>query len=534
MFIILGFLAYGNAIRHPFVHDDVVFIVYNPHIADLRNLWSVFVEPFWLAPASSLINLYHRPLLEVVYRLEYAAFGFDAHGYHFLNILIHIGNAFLLFRILSRIFQKGYMPVLGAVFFLVHPIQTEAVACISGISNLLSGFFVLTSFYLYVSARHSKTAVFLAYVCSVLFFILALLAKEQMIVFPVFLIFYEWCFPHPAKERAGGKRYAAATTFVLVSTAYVFLRGSLAGGALSNLFVNPLELWLRILSIPQTILMYGQLLLLPLGLHYYRSVDVLASSWLTPIVFLCVALVIAGVVVRAASDDKQKIIFGLGWFGIFLLPTLNIVPLIIEYSHISTAEHFLYLPMAGFFIFIFAALERPFKSFLKEKEQQRIFLAVLVIVLMAATARQNTYWRGEVPLFERTTQYEKKMARVYLLLANAYYFNGQMDQAIASYQQALHIIDGYLQKPLIPSVRDYYLGLDKGIHLDMARGYEQKNDFSAAIRQYETALKLDPQDSAIYNDLGKNYRSLGDETAAVWHFQKSSELLMQEKSGRKR
>lgn len=520
----MGFLAYGNVVRHPFVHDDVIFILYNPHIADLRNLWSIFLEPFWLASASSLINLYHRPLLEVVYRLEYALFGFDASGYHLLNILLHIANAVYLLAILSRIFRKGNLPLLASIFFLIHPIQTEAVACISGISNLLSAFFILGSFYIYLSVRQGKAAASFGfrYFLSFILFILALLTKEQMIIFPLLLVCYEWYSSD--SSPAGKRRYIPAAAFFLISIAYILLRKVIVGEGMPNLLANPLELGLRILAIPQTLLMYGQLLIFPVDLHYYRSTDVLASSWSTPIVFLFVLLTMGGVIYQARGEEKKRLIFGLAWFFIFLFPTLNIVPLIIEYSHISTAEHFLYLPMAGSVVFFLTAIERPLKFFLKNWRQRAGLLAGVVIILLAATARQNTYWRGEIPLFERTTHYEKKMARVYILLAKAYYFDGRMDQASAAYHQALRIVQRYLQEALTPSTRNYYLGLAKGIYFDLANCYEQKGDFLMAVRQYASALRIDPRDSVIYNNLGRNYWNIKNYKAAVSHFQKALEL----------
>ncbi len=473
-------MAYGNAIRHPFVHDDVIFIVYNPHIAELRNLWSIFIEPFWLAPKISLIHLYHRPLLEVVYRLEYAVFGFAAHGYHFINILLHIANAFLLFNVLSRIFRKGNLPILVSIFFLIHPIQTEAVACISGISNLLSAFFILVSFYIYVSLPPEKINASYRFKCflSLVFFILALLTKEQVIIFPFVLLCYEWCREDSPKEKA--RRYSAAAAFFVIGIAYIVLRKIILGQSLPDFWASPLELWLRILAIPQTLLRYVQLLFFPVDLHYYRSIDVLTSSWMTPIAFWFITLAVAGLIYRALGEERKRLIFGLAWFFIFLLPTLNIVPIIIEYSHISTAEHFLYLPIVGFVIFFLTAIEWPLRFFLRGRRQRACLLTVTVILLTAATARQNIYWRGEIPLFERAVQYEKNMARLYLLLAQAYYSTGQTEKAIEAYNHALAIVRDYLQKPLTPSTRDYYAGLAKGIYLDLANCYEQKGDPQAA------------------------------------------------------
>ena len=49
--IFFGLLAFFNAIRHPFVHDDVVFILQNPHITELKSWGEAFKMhkiPTWL------------------------------------------------------------------------------------------------------------------------------------------------------------------------------------------------------------------------------------------------------------------------------------------------------------------------------------------------------------------------------------------------------------------------------------------------------------------------------------------------------
>ena len=63
----LGSLAFFNAIWHPFVHDDVLFILKNPHIADLEHWYDAFSSPV----VSEGTNTYYRPALEILYRLEY-------------------------------------------------------------------------------------------------------------------------------------------------------------------------------------------------------------------------------------------------------------------------------------------------------------------------------------------------------------------------------------------------------------------------------------------------------------------------------
>ena len=76
-----------------------------------------------------------------------------------------------------------------AVLFLLHPVQSEAVACISGISNLLFAFLVLASLCFYL--RNS----IISHVLSLLAFALALLAKEQAVVLPILIVLLEIIYP---------------------------------------------------------------------------------------------------------------------------------------------------------------------------------------------------------------------------------------------------------------------------------------------------------------------------------------------------
>ncbi len=61
-----------------------------------------------------------------------------------------------------------------ALFFLIHPVQTEAVSCISGISNLWMALGVLLALHAYLKRW---------YTASLLCFVVAFLSKEQAVMF---------------------------------------------------------------------------------------------------------------------------------------------------------------------------------------------------------------------------------------------------------------------------------------------------------------------------------------------------------------
>ena len=515
----LGLLAYGQTIPYPFVHDDVVFIQQNPRIAffDWKNIFQGTVIP---VDPSPVINIYYRPLLELLYRVEHVFFGLDSSGYHFFNILFHITNSFLVYCLVNVLApgKKGFAPAV-AVLFLLHPVQSEAVACISGISNLLFAFLVLASLCFYL--RNS----IISYVLSLLAFALALLAKEQAVVLPVLIFLLEMISPvsatrqlFPRAVRIGG--YAGVLIIYFLVRKIFLPEGTMPAIAFNY------ELFLRVLSIPRTVLMYLGTIFSPHDLHYYRSVDILRPNGVSTGLFGVVVAAVVGIILKAPRSHRRLLLLGAGWFGITLLPVLNIVPLINEYSLILTAEHFLYLPLIGVLLFTMGLGDLFLSVF---PERQRAILAkggvcLLAVILGAATIRQSTCWAGEIPLFERTVRFEKDFGRAHILLAKAYYKNGEYAKAIATYRRALAIMDGYLAKVGSQPVASVYLMFIKEIHFDLAHCFEGLGDFQEAVNWYLRALVIDRNDAIVHNNLGIVYLKLGDREKAAAHFREAVAL----------
>ncbi len=498
---ILGFSAYFNVLSYPFVHDDIVFILNNPNIGDLSDWRSIFLRP-QTPSGPSVIVPYWRPLLEIVYRLEYFFWGLKPAGYHFFNVLLHCINASLVFFLLKRLSPvKLFAPVVALVF-LLHPVQSQAVACISGVSNLVFTFFALACF---LAVAHDR------FPAALVLYFLALLAKEQAAVILFLSGFYLW-------QRQGRQSIPAVGGFMMVTAAYLTLRYAVLGRTAVDIFENPYEFFLRMKAIPQIITINIRLLLWPTDLHYYRSVDILQPNAGFGIVLALLALGAVLLVRQMRSEGKPLAILGAVWFGTGLLPTLNIFPLIIEYSHVSVAEHFLYFPMIGFFLFIFILLESHLRV-----TSRRYFVPVLILVgltFLILTVRQNRFWRGEVPLFERTLQFEN-LGRVHLLLGRAYYFNKNYDQAAAHYGQALEIMEDYAERSRSTPAEVLYKGFMKGIHFDIAHVFEDTGRPEQAIEHYTKAIALDPRDAALYNNLAVVYIRQGNWAQAKNYLEKA-------------
>lgn len=523
---LLGAIAYGQTFFYPFVHDDIVFIRQNPNIGDF-DFKEIFLKTSVPPQSSPIINTYYRPLLEIFYRIQYRLFHFNPAGYHFFNVMVHVFNSFLIYCLAGLIGfgLGGGFAFAAAILFLLHPLQSEAVACISGISNLLSALFIFLSLYFYLICADRRRIG--AYVLSLVFFLTALLAKEQAMILPFLVLLFELCFP---RIPTAGKfsRLLRISGYFLILAGYLMLRTTLLGeGALPSLTLDH-ELALRLLSIPRTFLTYLGLAFFPYHLHYYRSVDILEPFGVPLALAGLVLAGIAGLIWRAPLPHKSFLIFGAAWFLISIFPVLNIIPLVNEYSWILTAEHFLYVPLAGGILFALVCgswgLSRLGGDERKRRRAGIFTLVTISMICLTATVRQNTHWSSEVSLFERSARFEGKLGRVHILLGQSYYQAGRIQEAAREYTKAGEIFNAYISKIGNGRARDVYLGFLKGIHFDLAHCFEALGDFEGAVREYENALGIDPNDGVIHNNLGVGYLHGGKPARAVRHFEEALRL----------
>jgi len=516
----LGLIAYANAVGHPFVHDDLTFILYNPSITSFDNISQVFFKPSLSIEGVEISNPYYRPLLDVLYRMEYQLFGLNPKAYHFFNIMIHLVNGVLVFQILNFITGRQALSWIVSALFIVHPIQTEAVACVSGISNLIYVLLSMGSLLLYlVSCRNHEQGILVLTLGGVFFF-LALFSKEQSLTVLFLIILFEHTYGR--KYRRNRKvRVSFIGIYFLIVAGYFVWRKIVLGRALVPLFDYGYELTLRLFSIPRTLLMYFKTLLYPLDLHYYRSINVLEPPGLSPVILIVILVILLLMIRRLPKETSTLLSFGIGWFVLAIFPVLNIIPLIHEYSWIATFEHFLYLPMIGFFLSVFALLEYCCLLIPAEtvRKSAAVLMGLLIVPGVILTVKQNTYWRGEIPLFERAIQFEKNLGRLNILLAGAYYDNEQYDLALEKYHRALFIMRSYDQRVKNPEAKKFYSGFMKKIYFKIGLIYEIQNDDRNAVRFFLRASALAPLNGEIHNHLGIGFIELRNIDKAVYHFQ---------------
>jgi hypothetical protein len=126
----LGFTIYTPSLFGPFVFDDRIIIVNG--IGRDADVTLLELYSDWGRRAVGMLS----------FHLNYLVWGHDPFWFHVVNIAVHIVTSFLVMRLCFLLFQaaSGGKPQVGSallvasvsagLLFLVHPIQSQAVAYI--------------------------------------------------------------------------------------------------------------------------------------------------------------------------------------------------------------------------------------------------------------------------------------------------------------------------------------------------------------------------------------------------------------------
>ena len=269
------FAVYWPALRGQFLWDDLLVVHRNPLVTGelgLKSLW--FRTDF--------------PLTNVVFWLEWLAWGDHPVGYHVVNVLLHATSAVLLWSVLGRL--KVPAAWLAAMIFAVHPMCVASVAWISELKNALSLPFYLLSILWHVRLNSNlrpsgfdfRTSKW--YWLSLGAFLLALLSKTSTVMLPVVLLAYAWW----QRGRTDWLRtipfFALALGFGLMSI------GFQEHGAMAGATVQHENFWGRLAGAGMALWFYLGKALLPLHLNmiYPRwQIDAAAPGSYLPLLLWC-------------------------------------------------------------------------------------------------------------------------------------------------------------------------------------------------------------------------------------------------------
>lgn len=405
--------------RCGFVWDDEYYVVKNTALREWRMLPAYFTDISTMAGADRAAEFaVFRPLRNISYLIDFSLVGLKPAWWHLHNLLLHTLNAGLLFLLARELFRRRTPALVAALLFLLHPVQTEAVAWIKCRDDLLSTALVLLACLAWCRWGGAAMAALaprrLALIC--LLYLLACLAKEQAIVLPLLLLLLElaprlnkaaprtWCERNPAPPETSERRIdlrvcLLTCMFAMGAAALLFLAwrhvyightaqsGYMAGSLLPTLY-----------TMAEAGAGYLRLLLFPAHLLADYSGMQAITTWQSA-AFLGYAALLLGVFVGVllAARRLPGFAFGMLWVAVALLPVSNLVAMM-QYM----AERFLYLPMVGFAIAVPAllfAVETP-----RWARAALGVSAVLLLLCGVRTAARLPTWENNETLYTATVR----------------------------------------------------------------------------------------------------------------------------------
>ena len=494
--LLLALVPYLNALGGGFVYDDRQQVLENPYVHSFQYVGNIFGSTVWTFQGAQGLSNYYRPLMTLAYLLCYSLYGPIPFGFHLLNLALHAAVVLLLFAVTRRLFGGRLLALLAAGLFALHPIHTESVAWIAGVTDLeLSVFFLLT-FFLYLrlgdrpASRLTPAATLLAYA-------LALLSKEQALVLPLLAAGYEHFYRPDRNITTLREKLFRYLPLFSLAAAYVAFRAFGLGGFAPSVSRPEMGWTSVLLSALARAGQYLWKLIWPLQLSAFYVFH--ESQRLSePQVLAGLAGLFACALLFFWLWRRDRLAsFALLWMGATLAPVLNArwMPAGVF------GERYLYLPSVGFCWLVGWAVVRirsvavsaQGTSGLRVLRQALpVAVAAVAVLYGVRTVERNRDWRTDEVLYSKTLQQQPDAQLIRTNLGAIYFDRGDLAAAEREWMASLG-----------PG-RPYASTLN---NLGLLRAKQERYD--EAIVLFEQAMRERPKYMSPHKNLAKVYAEMG-------------------------
>jgi protein O-mannosyl-transferase len=523
----LTIFAYQPAWHGGFIWDDDRYITHNYLLIapdGLRRIW------FSLDAPSQ-----YFPLTYTVLRLERSLWGLQPTGYHWVNILLHLANVLLVWRLLVRLNIPGAW--LASALFALHPVHVESVAWISELKNVLMGFFFLLTLLIwveYVDARSKHRGIL--YFFALGSYLLALSAKATACTLPAALLLILWL----KKKPIGRRVLLEIIPFVVLALGIGLVTvwwEKYHQGTRMLVSLGPVE---RLLIASRAVWFYLGKISWPSNLTFIYpqwQIDTASPTayfWLIATIALVVAIYFARRLFGRSVEVAAM------FFVTTLGPLLGFI-MLYTFRYTFVADHYQYLASIGPIALVSAGLVTLSRS---SKALQWPVVAgcfAILICLGLLTWRQSASYRDMETLWRTTIEKNPSCWMAYNNLGVAQFEKGDIEDAIEKYQQSLRLHADYpeahynlgsalLQKGYADeAIRQCEEALkiqpnEPDAHIVLGNALMAKQDVDRAIAQYEKALTLRPEDPNAHYNLGVALQAKGETERAAREYEKAREF----------
>jgi len=514
--------VYRPAWNGGFLWDDDVYITTNELLTapdGLRRIWFSLDSPSQ-----------YFPLVYTTFRIEHALWGLNPTGYHWVNLLLHISNALLVWLVLARLKVPGAW-LAGAIFAL-HPVQVESVAWITERKNVLMGFFFSLTLLAWIAFIDAKTKRrWLFYGLGLVLYLFALSAKTTACTLPVALFLILWLQHKPINW----KRLIQIIPFLVLGIAMGGLamwweRYHQGTSRAVFTFLSPVE---RVLVASRAVWFYLSKLIWPSNLTFiYPRWDIAPTHPLNYVWLL------AGIIACAAIYFLRRYLgrgaeVAAAFFVAALSPVLGFI-MLYTFRYTFVADHYQYLACIGPIALASAGLVNLADTF-KNRRILILGAALLVPAVLATLTWRQAAMYGNIETLWRTTLARNPSCwMAHNNLGIVLFGKGQLDDAIAHYRTTLEMQPNFWDA-------DYNLGsallgkgqvdeaifyCDKAVTMQpndpdaqvaLANALLQKRRIDDAIVHYQKAVAIRPDYFLARYGLGHALLENGKLDAAIEH-----------------
>lgn len=488
-------VVYTNSISNEFVSDDITTIVTNPMITSLepvKRLWYSFFTPLY----TYLIFHFFGPA-PWIFRL--------------INIFFHAGTVCVVYLLVRRLLHER-TALIASLFTAVHPIFTESVTWISGGIYVRYGFFIVSGLYAY--ARYMEKRLIRWYFFSIFLFLFSLFNSEKAVIFPLFLLFFEWVYGNLRIYWKGLLIPFFAVVLWLIPN--IFRVGTRISDLQTYSYAQPGTWENPILKASGAISTYLELIFWPDRLTIYHS-DIFLTLFEA---YIRIGFTLLFFIVLFYLIYKHKKVFF--WFAFFvmsLIPTM--LPLKISWV---AAERYVYVGAIGVIIGMSLVID-TFMCNKKYKELVSVGIIFVLIILSIRTLIRNTDWRNHDTLWIATARVSPNSHQNHNNLGDMYARYGKHELAVQEFKRAIELLPNYsdayhnmgasyLQ---LGDIENAYVSFSKAIeynpllwqsYRNRAAIYLQTKKYKEALEDINKAIKINPTNTDLLKmkkEIEKNY-----------------------------
>lgn len=489
---VFTWFTYQSSLWNGFVnYDDNLYIYENKDIQSLS--WNNVLGFF-----SGNVGQY-PPLTMIFFSLIYHLLGPEPTSFHVISLVLHVLNSLLVFLFIYRFDRRVLAAFVGGLLFGLHPMHVESVAWATELKDVLyTAFFLggLLAYQSYQKAPHKRKFLFYSFVL----FLFSCLSKGMAVVFPFVMILMDYY----QSGRISRKQWIEKVPFFALSLTWGFLTlltqqsmGALDGGSAVSGFDRIFIFFYGILS-------YLAKTLYPMNLSVFYPFPIAPGGGLPISIYLSVVgVILLGTVIYFAKRFRRILLFGAFFFLANLVLVLQLIPV----GMAITADRYYYLSSVGLFFIFGYMLEELISHYPRLRTGLLSVMVCLLAGFASLTNSQLKTWENSVALWNKVLEKPgpyKGYALAYTNRGDAFADRNDFDAAIRDYDKALELNPEYV---------------DALNNRGMIKGLKQQ--YAEAKQDFDAALAIRPDFAKALNNRGNANRFLGDAGAALADFDKA-------------